>query len=67
MSKWVFKQDFHHIPEGTLVDEDGLRKIAQDVYDVKMQTGINNAKYLLDSLMPLAEWRDKQIDSILND
>ena len=67
MNKWVFKEDFLHITEGTIVDEDELRKIVEFVYDLKKQTGINNAKYLLDSLIPLAEWRDKQIDSILND
>jgi hypothetical protein len=67
MNKWVFIRDFYHIKEGTLIDDDGLRKIAQDVYDMKLQTGINNSRFLLDSLIPLAEWRDKQIDRILND
>ncbi len=67
MSKWVFIQDFYHIKEGTLIDDDGLRKIAQVVYDMKLQTGIDNSRFLLDSLIPLAEWRERQIDDILND
>ena len=63
---WIFISDFYHIKEGIIVNDIELRKIISEVYDYKIQTGIQNKGKLLESITPLAEWRAKQIDSILN-
>ena len=62
---WIFICDFFHISEGTKVNDNELRKIISEVYDYKIQTGIKNEKKLLETIIPLAEWREDQIDSIL--
>lgn len=67
MSKWVFTQDCGYIKEGTIVDESGLRKIVSVYYDFFIQTGINHNTTLKNSIISLAEWRDKQIESIFED